>query len=77
MSVKNSKNSFYGSTSIVQNTNTFFKSQAKVADGICEIFSEDGSYLVGNFKKGFVQNDFLYILTNGDYVIAEKKKIPM
>ena len=77
MTVKNSKKSFYGSTSIVQSTNTFFKSQAKVADGICEIFSEDGSYLVGNFKKGFAQNEFLYILANGDYIIAQKKKIPL
>jgi hypothetical protein len=73
LKVKNTNDIFYGETSVFETSGSFFKQKSKVAQGLSEIFFENGSYLIGYFDEGKLEPEFCFVLENDSYIKAKSK----
>ena len=73
LKVKNTNDTFYGETTIFEPPGSFFRQKLKVAQGLCEIFFENGSYLIGYFENGKLEGEFIFVLENGSYIKAKPR----
>jgi hypothetical protein len=49
------------------------RNKPKVPQGLGEIFFDNGTYLIGYFYAGILEQEFVFVLENGSYIRAKPR----
>lgn len=58
---------------VFETSGMYGRHMPKVAQGLGEIFFDNGAYLIGYFDHGILEQEFVFVLENGSYIKAKPR----